>query len=1013
MRNSTPLFCLHVPLNYFFFLLFLSCANSQSELYDQEHGVLLRMKQYFKSPSSLSHWTQSDSFHCSWKEITCDNNSVTGLALKEINIRQPIPTFICELKNLTSIDFQWNFIPGEFPTYLYNCSKLEHLDLSNNYFVGKVPEDIDRLASLRFLNLGGNNFSGEIPASVTRLKELTSLQLSLCLFNGSVPSDIGDLSNLEVLNLGFNPFSSSKFPSSFTNLTKLKDFVMSDCNLIGEIPESIGNLVALEMLDLSQNQLSGKIPSSLFMLKNLSRMFLSRNQLDGELPQVIEALYLTIIDLAQNKLTGKIPNGFGNLHKLTGMNLGLNQLSGEIPESLGRLQSIMDFSVFFNHLSGNIPPEFGLHSNLRRFELASNSLTGSLPQNLCYHGSLFRLTAYDNKLSGELPKSLGNCSSLLELRVDNNELSGEIPSSLWASQHLSLFMINDNKFTGELPKTLPVNVSRMVISYNQFSGRIPAGISSMKNLVVFSASSNLFNGSIPQELTSLSQLATLLLDQNKLSGPLPSKIISWKSLRILNLSQNQLSGEIPDSVTRLVDLAQLDLSENQLSGQIPSQLGLLRNSDLNLSSNHLTGKIPSEFENIAYATNFLNNPGLCANTDGLNLKLCNSDSVPQKSSKRSSMSLALIIGLATVASIAVSLLSLFMMKFYLKRKQELDTSWKLTSFQKLTFTESKIVSSLTDHNIIGRGGYGTVYLVAVNDKDYVAVKRISNNRKLDHKLENAFLAEVEILGTIRHINIVKLLCCISNEDSLLLVYEYLEHRSLDKWLHKKNGSLGLSSAVHSIILDWPRRLHIAIGIVQGLSYMHHDNSPPIIHRDVKVSNILLDSQFNAKVADFGLAKMLIKPGQLDTMSCVVGSFGYIAPEYAQTKRVNEKVDVYGFGVILLELTTGKEANYGDEYSSLAEWAWRQIQLGNNIEKVLDEDVKETSYLEEMCGVFKLGVMCTAKEPAARPSMKEVLNILLRLKEPCGYVEMNFGHLDDVPLLKNSKRESRLDIDNDS
>ncbi|XP_028781070.1 MDIS1-interacting receptor like kinase 1-like [Neltuma alba] len=219
--------------------------------------------------------------------------------------------------------------------------------------------------------------------------------------------------------------------------------------------------------------------------------------------------------------------------------------------------------------------------------------------------------------------------------------------------------------------------------------------------------------------------------------------------------------------------------------------------------------------------------------------------------------------------------------------------------------------------------------------------------------------------------------------------------------------------VYSIILDWPRRLQIAIGIAQGLSYMHHDNSPPIIHRDVKVSNILLDSQFNAKVADFGLAKMLIKPGQLDTMSCVVGSFGYIAPEYAQTKRVNEKVDVHGFGVILLELTTGKEANYGDEHSSLAEWALHQIQLGNNIEQVLDKDVKETSYLEEMCSVFKLGVMCTAKEPAGRPSMKEVLNILLSLKEPCGYVEMNFGHFDAVPLLKNSKRESRLDNDNDS
>ncbi|KAK4283874.1 hypothetical protein QN277_000778 [Acacia crassicarpa] len=1009
MRNPTPLF-------FFFFLLFLSCVNSQSELYAQEHEVLLRMKQYFNNPSSLSHWTNSSS-HCSWSQITCTNNSVTGLALININISQPIPTFICELKNLSSIGFQLNYIPLGFPTYLYKCSKLEYLDLSTNYFVGKVPDDIDRLAGLRFLNLGSNNFFGEIPVSVTKLKELTSLQLNSCYFNGTIPSEIGNLSNLEVLNLGLNLFSPSQFPSSFMKLTKLKDFVMSSCNLTGEIPESIGQLAVLETLDLSMNQLSGKIPSSLFMLKNLSIMFLSRNQLNGELPQVIETLNLTIVDLAQNKLTGKIPNGFGNLQKLTGLNFGINQLSGEIPESLGRLQSIIDFSIFFNNLSGSIPPEFGLHSNLRRFEIASNNFTGSLPQNLCYHGNLFRLTAYENKLSGELPESLGNCSSLLELKVYNNELSGEIPSSLWASQNLSTFMINDNNFTGELPEKLPVNVSLMTISYNQFSGRIPAGISSMKNLVVFNASRNLFNGSIPQELTSLSQLATLLLDQNKLSGPLPSKIISWESLRTLNLSQNQLTGEIPDSIGHLPDLAQLDLSENQLSGQIPSQLGLP--SVLNLSSNHLTGKIPSEFDNLAYATSFLNNSGLCADTDGLNLKLCNSGSVPGSSSKGSSFSVGLIIGLVLVACIAVFLSSLLMMKFYQRRNQELDTSWKLTSFQKLSFTESNIVSSMTDYNIIGSGGYGTVYRIAINDDvGYVAVKKISNNRKLDQKLENAFIAEVKILGTIRHINIVKLLCCMSNEDSLLLVYEYMENHSLDKWLHKKisNGpSSDLSSAtVHSVFLDWPKRMQIAIGIAQGLSYMHQDSSPPIIHRDIKASNILLDSQFNAKVADFGLARMLIKQGEQDTMSAVVGSFGYIAPEYAQTKRVNEKVDVYGFGVILLELTTGKEANYGDEHSSLAEWAWRHIRLGSNIEQVLDEDVKETFYLSEMCSVFKLGVMCTSKDPASRPSMKEALNILLRLREPVGYVEMNFGHFEVVPLLKNSKRESRLDIDdNDS
>jgi serine/threonine protein kinase len=156
------------------------------------------------------------------------------------------------------------------------------------------------------------------------------------------------------------------------------------------------------------------------------------------------------------------------------------------------------------------------------------------------------------------------------------------------------------------------------------------------------------------------------------------------------------------------------------------------------------------------------------------------------------------------------------------------------------------------------------------------VKKIVSNKKLRQKLEASFHAEVKILSSIRHRNIVKLLCCIYNEDSMVLVYEYLEHSSLDMWLHNKNSSSDMSGSAQHVILDWPKRLRIAVGIAQGLCYMHHDCSPPIVHRDIKTSNILLDSEFNAKVADFGLAKLLMKPG-FNTMSTVAGTFGYMAP----------------------------------------------------------------------------------------------------------------------------------------
>ncbi|XP_057759794.1 receptor-like protein kinase HSL1 [Arachis stenosperma] len=992
-----------------FFLIF-NITNSL--LHDQEHQLLLRIKQYFHNPPSLSHWTpssSSSSSHCSWPEITCNNDgSVTGITLSNANLNQTIPSFLCDLKNLTRVDFSQNFIPGDFPITLYNCSQLQYLDLHMNNFVGEVPDDIDTLSNLQYLNLASTNFAGDVPAAIGKLKELRVLRLQYCLFNGTLPDEIGDLSNLEFLDLSTNTMlPSTTLPPSWTRLKKLKIFYVFACNLVGEIPETIGEMVALEELDLSQNKLTGQIPSGLFKPKNLSIVYLSRNKLSGTIPDVIEASNLTIIDLTNNNLTGKIPNDFRKLGNLKGLKLSLNSLSGELPQSLGHLPALIDFRVFSNKLSGTLPSDFGRYSKLEIFLAGDNDFTGNLPEDLCYYGVLHNLTVYENNLNGELPESLGNCRTLQELKIQKNGFSGSIPSGLWTSFNLSNFIVAHNKFSGELPERLSANISRFDIGDNQFSGRIPAGVSSWTNVEYFDASKNNLTGSMPPGITALPKLLYLDLHQNQLTGPLPSDILSWKSLEILVLSQNKLSGQIPVSIGRLPALNMLDLSENQFSGQIPSLPSTL--SNFNLSSNHLTGRIPSEFENSAYASCFLDNSGLCAATRVLNLALCNSS--PQRQTKGLSWSLGLIISLVVIAIFLASLAAFLITRLYSKRKRGLDNSWKLISFQRLSFRESSIVSSLTENNIIGSGGYGTVYRVPVDGFGYVAVKKIWNNRKLNHRLESSFHAEVKILSNIRHGNIVKLLCCIFNEDSMLLVYEYLENHSLDKWLHKKSKSSSMSGKVNHFFLDWPKRLQIAIGIAQGLTYMHHDCSPPVVHRDVKTSNILLDSQFDAKVADFGLAKMMIKP--LTTMTSVVGSFGYIAPEYVQTTKVSEKIDVFSFGVILLELTTGKEANYGDEHSSLSEWAWRHVQLGTNVDELLDTDVLEASYSDEMCSVFKLGVMCTSPLPAGRPQMKEALQLLHRFGEGYEFGERNIGKDEIIPLIKNSKMETRLDIDNDS
>eukprot|EP01018_Ginkgo_biloba_P002119 Gb_02803 [translate_table: standard] len=952
------------------FILPFALAGSQEGLF------LLEMKSELGDPSGyLDNWNQADDSPCKWTGITCDESSnfVVGIDLSGQNLNGSFPATVCRLPHLRDLSLANNSIGQTLSSKLSVCSQLQRLDLSQNLFVGGLPDFISELQDLRYLDLSGNNFSGSIPPAFGKLPRLQILNISNNLLNGTIPSFLGNLSNLLEFNLAYNPFAPGPVPSELGSLTKLQNLWLAVSNLVGEIPDSLGNLLSLTNFDLSTNELSGAIPESITKLNKVVQIELYNNKLTGEIPRnMVKMTALRKFDASMNMLNGTIPESLASL-PLESLNLYENNLVGNIPEAIGDSPNLAELKLFKNQLTGHLPERLGSVSALEMLDVTGNQLSGMLPPDLCKLGKLQTLDVLDNKFTGNLPSSYGECSSLIRVRLSNNQFTGPIPSSFWGLPHVSLLELHNNKFQGTIsPKIANAkNLSQLVISRNQFSGSLPSEIGLLSRLSTIIASNNQLTGPLPSSMGSLSSLGKLDLQGNQFSGSLSFDIQSWRELTELNLSHNRFSGPIPSELGELPVLTYLDLSVNFLTGSIPSQLGTLNLNIFNLSDNRLMGPVPSAFSGKMYRSSLMGNPGLCSD----NVEWMKPCSLKGGNSRRKGRSWAwLLPALFTLAGIIFVVGLVWFYKQYRQynkmKGQDLasnKSSWMLTSFHRLGFREYEILDCIEEENVIGSGGSGKVYKATLGNGETVAIKRLWSTGKTEACNDNGFKAEVETLGKIRHRNIVKLWCCCANGDSNLLVYEYMPNGSLGDLLHGPKVNA----------LNWPTRYKIAVGAAQGLAYLHHDCVPPIVHRDVKSNNILLDADFNARVADFGLAKILWsceKGG--DSMSAIAGSYGYIAPEYAYTLKVNEKSDIYSFGVVLLELVTGKQPvdPEFEENKDLVKWVCYTIEKKDGLKEVLDSRVADC-FKEEMALVLKVAILCTSTLPINRPSMRRVLELL--------------------------------------
>uniref|UniRef100_A0A5B6Z2D6 non-specific serine/threonine protein kinase n=1 Tax=Davidia involucrata TaxID=16924 RepID=A0A5B6Z2D6_DAVIN len=595
------------------------------------------------------------------------------------------------------------------------------------------------------------------------------------------------------------------------------------------------------------------------------------------------------------------------------------------------------------------------------------------------------LITFNNRLSGTIPASYGDCDSLSYVRIFNNELSGQIPVRFWSLPGLGFTQLENNRFEGTIPPSISGarHLTALLVSGNNFTGEFPSEICGLQELAVIDISRNGFTGELPSCLTKLKKLQKLDLQENMFGGEIPSSVSSWTDLTELNLSNNNFAGRIPSELGNLPVLTYLDLAGNLLSGEIPVELTKLKLNKFNISDNRLDGKVPPGFNREYFLTSLMGNLKLCS-PDLKPLPLC---------PKPKPVSLYVIGILATFAILLFGSLTWYWVVKTRKlhpfgSKSKRSSSWKITKFHRVGFNEEDVLASLMKDNLIGTGGSGWVYKVQLKSGQTVAVKRLRGGN-CQPEAEAVFWSEVETLGRIRHGNIVKLLCSCVGEDFRVLVYEYMENGSLGDVLDGEKGG---------VLLDWPKRFAIAVGAAQGLAYLHHDCVPPIVHRDVKSNNILLDEDFRPRVADFGLAKTLqqnVNEGDR-VMSRVAGSFGYIAPEYGYTLKVTEKSDVYSFGVVLLELVTGKRPNddsFG-ENKDIVKWVTEAAlstpeegsstvgsSCWGDLDQLIDPRMMNPSKsdYEEIGKVLNVALLCVSAFPMNRPSMRRVVE-LLKLKE---------------------------------
>ncbi|KAM3705093.1 hypothetical protein ACJW31_03G054200 [Castanea mollissima] len=946
-----------------------------------DQSALLALKNHINDPHKIlaSNWSTSTSV-CNWIGITCGAKHfrVTTLNLSHMGLSGTIAPHVGNLTFLSGLSFRNNNFHGSLPNELAALRRLEVVSFGMNNFSGLLPSWLGFLPKLQVLCAFANSFDGTIPESLGNSSSLQILHLKQNMLSGEVPKSLGNCTSLEIIHLGDNYFT-GEVPPEIMTLRNLTEVTLAKNSLTGLIPSAIFNSSKIEVINLCMNNFSGHLPSSIgHWLPNLEMLYLWANMLEGIIPSSISnASMLTNLELGANYFVGTIPNTLGNLRYLETLNLANNLLTRESSSlELSFLSSLTNCSLIsivlaINPLNGTLPTSIGNFStSLEEFVAFNCNIKGTIPMGIGNLSNLTRLSLENNELVGLIPTTIRGMNGLQGLFLQHNKLQGSIPDGICQLRNLVELFLNHNKLFGPIPACWGSlsKLQKLNLDSNKLTS-IPSSFWNLKDILNISMSSNSLSGHLPLDVGNLKHVTHIDLSWNQLSGDIQA-IIGLDYLANLFLAHNKFQGPIPLSFGKLISMVSLDLSDNNLSGEIPKSLiELTFLKYFNVSFNRLQGKIPYEGVIAQFsAQSFMGNQALCGPPQ-LKVPPCETSNVGQ--------STIIVIVRYLLPAMIAAILALFLI-FALMRNRKRDAKKKgqgdllpLATWRRITYLElEQATNGFSESNLVGKGSFGSVYRGTLLDGTSIAVKVFNLNIEGGFK---SFEAECDVLGSIRHRNLVKIISCCSSIDFKALVLEYMPKGSLKKWLYS-----------HNHFLDMLQRLNMMIDVASSLEYLHYGCLVPVVHCDLKPNNILLNKDMVAHVSDFGISKFLGNEDSM-TQTMTLATIGYMAPEYGSQGIISTCSDVYSYGILLMETFTRKNPIDEMFVGEMSLKGWVKQALPNSVIEVIDANLLKrgeknfNAKLDCMLSIMKLAMDCSTVAREERLNMRVVVTTLKNIK----------------------------------